>query len=67
MKNNYFKWAVWGLVFGSVYAFIKYNSDSKQHITRTGSEWFMITSAYIVTYIVIVVVIMSILRRGRKE
>ena len=67
MKNNYFRWAVFGFIFGSIYAYKKYYDDTKLHITRPGSQWFLITSAYIVTYIAIMVVIMFILRRLRKE
>ncbi|PQJ09643.1 hypothetical protein CJD36_017050 [Flavipsychrobacter stenotrophus] len=67
MKNNYFRWATWGLVFGSIYAYKKYYDDTKLHITRPGTEWLMLTIAYIVTYIVLVVVIMAVLRKLRKE
>ena len=67
MKNNYFRWAIWGLFFGSMYAYKKYFDDTQLHISRPGSEWFLITAAYIGTYILVVMVIMFILKKLRRE
>lgn len=67
MKNNYFRWACWGLFFGSIYATWKYYNDTKLHINRSGTEWLTIYVAYIVTYVVLVIVLMSVLKKLRKE